>query len=291
MAFERQWPAVAPQLLTANGGSLGQIQVDSTLGFKVGAQAFLKALTLPDFQVKVIRVISPTMLLVGVPTAPVGKRQYANVSAYTIALGASIAAPEQDKVEVPMIDTIRATYDGEPTSAWRTVFVDPNGDYYGSGNPLPIAFDGTISVGNVTIQDDDGDELEINPDGSINVNIVNAVTGNVVKNTYGEANAVPPGVETTIVQYMVPLIVTSGILQRISVSGTNVGRYKVYVNGVAIDTRRTYYGGSFNEYFDYYVNSTDGYTLQPGDLVTVRILHDRVYVGDFEGRIQVLEVA
>lgn len=296
MAIEKKWPAVAPRLFTTNGTAQGVITLENTKGFKVKQKVVLVNPSLPvATQSKVLQVkrVTKTTLIVGPIPSQVGQSQLSvreDISSFTTAVGAYVYAEEQDKANLKPDDIIQAVYDQEPAVAIRTVFVDQEGDYYDDGNPLPIAFDGTISVGNVTIQDDDGDELEINSDGSLNVNIVNAVTDNSKqKNTYNQASAVAPGVETTLVTYIVPMDVTSAFLQRISVSGENVARYQVFVNGVVFDTRRTYYGGSFNEYFEFAVNGSDGASLEPGDTVAVKVLHDRVYVGDFHGRIQVLE--
>lgn len=297
MAIEQKWPAVPPQLFTANGGAQGQITTANVRGVKVKQFLVIKATGQPDLRIQVKRVTKKTgIIIVGPPAdqqtqGKAGLKTTTDLTAYTVAAGALFYAEEQDKVKVKPDDQDIATYEQEPTVARRVVQVDQFGDFYSEDNPLPIAFDGTVSVGNVTIQDDDGDELQVNPDGSINVNIVNGTSSNVIKNTYNEASAVPSGVETLIVQYVVSLILSSALLQRVSVSGSNVGRYQVFVNSVVVDTRRTYYGGQFNEYFEFSMGSGDGYSLAPGDIVAVKVLHDRAYVGDFQGRIQALEIA
>lgn len=294
MAIEQRWPAVAPKLFTANGGQYGIIKVADARGFKVKQKVAIVAVGQPNLELQVKTVIGPDTVVVGpFPTSQAnnGLSARTNLTAYTIAAGAYIYAEDQPRVKIKPDDIWQAVYEQEPTVALRTIFVDEFGDFYGPGNPLPIAFDGTVSVGNVTIQDDDGDELEINPDGSINVNIINSTGSNVVKNTYAEASAAVAGVETTIATYVVPLILTGALLQRVSVSGENVGRYRVFVNGTVIDTRRTYYGGAFNEYFEFSTSSADGHGLYPGDTVVVKILHDRPFVGNFQSRIQALEIA
>lgn len=297
MAIEQKWPAVAPQLFTADGGAQGQITTADVRGVKVKQFIVIKATGQPDLRVQVKRVTRKTgKIIVGPPAdqqsqGKAGLKTTVDLTSYTLASGAYFYAEEQDKVKVKKDDQDAATYEQEPTVARRVVQVDQYGDFYDEDNPLPIAFDGTISVGKVQVEGENGNTIEPNIDGSINVNIVTAPTSNQIKNTYAEASAVPAGVETTIVQYVVPLILTNAILQRISVSGSNVGRYRVYLNGTPIDTRRTYYGGNFSEYFEFSMGSGDGQILAPGDIVAVKILHDRVYVGDFQGRIQVLEIA
>lgn len=292
MAIEQKLAAVAPQLFTSDGGQYGVIKVGNATGFKVKQKVVIVAVGQETLQLQIKRIIGPDTITLGpFPTTQNTNTLTArtDLRQYTIAASAYIYAEEQDKPKLKPDDILQAVYDQEPTVAFRNVLVDRFGDYYGEGNPLPIAFDGTISVGNVTIQDDDGDELEINPDGSINVNVVIADTGNTVKSFYGEANAVPSGAETTIVQYMVPMLYSAASLFRISVSGENVGRYRVFLNDAVIDTRRTYYGGSFNEMFDFLTVPGEGLPLKPGDILAVKILHDRPQIGNFQGRIQVLE--
>lgn len=293
MALERKWLAVSAKPLTANGTSIGVVTVQDTGGFRVKQLAFLVSNAFPGHasQFQVNAILSPTQLVLGPRGPKVGREVFSDLSAFLVVDGAVIAAPEQDKSQIPDKDHYLAVYEAEPIVADRVIWVDQYGRFYGPDNPLPIAFDGTIAIGDVKIRDNDGDTLEVNPDGSINVNIVTAQTGNKVKNVYNEAHAVPAGVETTIVQYMVPLIITNAILQRISVSGENVGRFQIFINGVLVDTRRTYYGANFSEYFEFSVNTTDGFTLAPGDVVAVKILHNKPQVGDFEGRIQVFEIA
>lgn len=292
MAIEKKWPAVAPKLFTSDGTAQGLITLSETRGFKVKQKVVIKSATKPNLQLQVKRVTKTTVIVGPIPTQS-GQQQLTvreDISGYLVADGAYIFAEEQDKNTIKPDDIIQAVYDQEPATAIRTTFVDQDGDYYNDGNPLPIAFDGTVQVGNVTIQDDDGDELEINPDGSLNVNVVNAVTNNSnQRNTYAQASSVASGIETTVVTYVVPMGIVAGFLQRISVSGENVARYQVFINGVVTDTRRTYYGSDLSQYFEYATAQTDGAKLLPGDTVTVKVLHNRIYVADFQGRIQVLE--
>lgn len=296
MAIEQKWPSVAPQLFTANGGAQGQITVADVRGFKVKQFVVIHSNTKPDIRVQIKRVVKKTGKITVGPPSDQNSQGKSNLKAitdltgYTVADSAYLYAEEQDKVKVKPDDQDIATYEQEPTVARRVVNVDQYGDFYDEDNPMPIAFDGTVSVGNVTIQDDDGDELEINPDGSINVNIVSGTSSNVVKHTYGEASAVAAGIETTIVTYVVPMGLTNALLQRVSVSGENVGRYRIFLNGTVIDTRRTYYGGEFNQYFEFSMGSGDGYLLAPGDIVVAKILHDRPFVANFQSRIQALEI-
>jgi hypothetical protein len=138
MALERSWPAVAPQLLTADGGTLGQIQITNTKGFKVKARAVVSQVGNPDTIVEIKRVLSATVLLVGAPGMPITDRSV-DLSSYTVLGGAFIYAEEQGKNNISVEDRMCAVYDQEPTVAIRSVLVDHLGRYYDVSNPLPTS--------------------------------------------------------------------------------------------------------------------------------------------------------
>jgi hypothetical protein len=199
MAIERKWPAIPPRLLSANGGTAGQIQLADTRGFKVKQRIVVSAVSLDNLLVEVKRVVSDTLLIVGAIGKGIGDRSI-NLSTYTVALGAFVYAEESDKAALTTEDRLYATYDQEPTVAWRTVLVDQLGRYYETNNPLPVRLtDGAINVGTVNAdvevqlshRDDDPnagdvndsvrigdgvDELGINADGSIDVNVLNSTS-------------------------------------------------------------------------------------------------------------------
>lgn len=296
MAIEQKWPAVPPQLFTVDGGAQGQITVADVRGFKVKQAVQIKATGQPDLRVQVKRVTRKTGKIIVGPfpdtntQGKAGLRTTTDLSAYTLAAGAIIFAEEQDKIKIKPDDQDIATYEQEPTVARRVVQVDQFGDFYDQDNPIPIIFDGTISIGQVEVIGTNGNTIEPNTDGSINVNVVQTpVTGHNVKNIYNEVLAVASGVETQIVSYTVPFAKTA-VLERISASGENVGNYKAYLNGSPIDLQRTYYGGDFNALFEFMTGTSDGFVLVAGDVISVKILHTRPFVGNFNARIQVLEI-
>lgn len=148
---------------------------------------------------------------------------------------------------------------------------------------LEINPDGSINVnfsGLSAVQITDGtDNLAINPDGSINVTLSGSVT---VLDVYNEISSVVSSVLTTIVSYVV---VNAGKLKQINVSGTNISEYSVELNATVIDKKRTYFGGALNADFNY----DDGIAVSPADTIAVKTIHNRPMVGDFNGRIQVTE--
>lgn len=290
MANERKWDAVPAVSLTADGTTTGLLQVVDTAGFFFGMQATIKNNTSFQLTVYIKQVVNSTTMWVG-PTK--GAQDYnVDLSAFTLATASSISAVAQDKSAVPMEARLQATYETDPIDAWRVRPVDPYGNGYTAQNPFPVSLDGDVTIAVVEVKGPDGNFIEPNPDGSINVNIVSVPTaGNVVKNIYAEANSVVSGATTLLVQYTVPGSVTNSILQRISVSGENIAKFTVFWNATQIDTRRTFYGSSLSEYFEFTTGSSDGFVLAPGDTLKVYVLYNKPYVGDFEGRIQVLEVS
>lgn len=251
MALEKRLYAIPAQSFTANGTSDGLITLaaDIACRFKVKQEVILSATSLPNLDnIEVKRVISDTQLYVGPKGGNIDAR--VNISAYTTALSAAIFANEQKRPSIPNEEVIRAVYEEEPTVATRVVMVDSCGDKYGPDNPLPIAFDGTVNVGNVTIQDDDGDELEINPDGSINV-LIDPVTTPLI------ANISAPAANTEY-SYVIPsnskrllIKVRSGLakMQLAFVSGDTAVNYVSVNAGSFYAEENVVLGTGFTVYF------------------------------------------
>jgi len=167
MAFERTIAAVPPQAFTADGTAFGVITIADTLGIKVKQEVVLNANTLPPLSLQVKRVLSTTQFIVG-PNGAIKANNFTNISAYTVALAANVSAQEQNKVNIPDVDHYKAIYEMDPTVADRVIPVDPYGNLYGPDNPLPVSFDGTISIGEVEIKGSpSGNLLDVNSDGSI----------------------------------------------------------------------------------------------------------------------------
>lgn len=134
------------------------------------------------------------------------------------------------------------------------------------------------------------EELAVNPDGSINVNIVDSVIiPEVVVPTFASITGVLKDVVTTIVSYTAP-IGKKTFLQMVEYGGGNTGKFWVEINNVAQRTGRTYFGGQLKDVFDYDAYSENGLELTPGDIVKLQVEHYRPASGDFEGYIQALEI-
>lgn len=289
MAFERKWAAVPPQAFTADGNTFGFVTVADTAGFKVKQSAYLVDSSNNKLVVQIKKVLSSTKLVVGLVDQKLSSWKPLNISTWTVVSGAAIGAEEQDKNNIPGDDHYKAIYEADPTVADRVVLVDQYGDIYSDTNPLPATFSGSISIGSVSIIDSGGDELNINPDGSINVVVESAAAAGVVVSKFNEVVAIASGATTQLVSYTVPAG-KHAFLQRSAVSGENIGKYDLLINAVVQDTVRTMFGGDLTGMFDFTSGNDSGLLLNPGDIVKVQVFNPRPYIGTFNARIQVLEV-
>lgn len=163
MAIERKLDNIGPVSFISNGTEGGLVTISDTRGFKVKAEVVISANTLPNLTLEVKRVLSKTQLLVGEK----GKiQQRANIQAYTVALGATIRQPEQDRPGIPTEQHERAVFAEEPILAKRTILVDEYGNYYNEENPLPINVE--LVADNVVVNSD-LDAFSTNPDSALSV--------------------------------------------------------------------------------------------------------------------------
>ena len=171
--LEKRWPVVAPQAFTADGTDNGLVTIADTTMFKVKQKIYIAATSLPSLHLEVKDVLDLHHLIVGPQHGSI--LLSTDISAYTVALGGNIYCPiEQKRPPINSDEYMRAVYDEEPTVALRSVLVDELGDRISSVNPLPVAIDGTISIGDVSIVEG-GNTMAVNPDGSINVDISKSI--------------------------------------------------------------------------------------------------------------------
>lgn len=301
MAIEKKLAIIGPLPFTANGASDGTIQVSDTVSIKVYATVVIKADTLPNLRLQVKEVVNKTELVVGPIDKNLGTK--ADLSLYTTALNATIEQPGQTNLDIPRDQWERSVYEQEPTLAKRQVMVDPYGNFYTLDNPFPVQIDGDIIIGSVAVDitdkesspgaedydiiriGDGEDELEINPDGSINVNVINSLPdGTQLLSIYNEISSVATNLTTNILSYTIPMGSTAE-LEDVNVSGDNIAKYELLVNGNVVDKKRTYFGGNLNEVFDF----KNSIVLVAGDIITVRVNHIRPDLGDFNARLMVLQ--
>jgi hypothetical protein len=133
--------------------------------------------------------------------------------------------------------------------------------------------------GGISIIDSGGDELDINPNGSINV-VLNP--GGTIVSKYSEVTGIVMGITTLVVSYTAP---SDATLQKVSFSGTNIAEYELIVDGITVDKGRTYFGSALNGCFDF----GEGIEVLSGKVVELYVVHNRTPNGDFNGRIQSVE--
>lgn len=188
--------------------------------------------------------------------------------------------------------------------------LDENGDAYSPTNPLAVQLsDGSVNIGTVnaevevqlshidnspdagdvadSVRIGDGVEtLEVNADGSINMRVTGG-NGEVVT-IFSEISSVASLSTSTIVSYIVPVGKTA-TLNRIGFGGNNIATYEVEINSTIEDRKRTWFGGDLSGVFEFISSNASGVPLVAGDQVTLKVTNFRPSIGDFEGRIQVLE--
>lgn len=293
MAFEQKLAAVPPQAFTANGTSEGVVTVASTAGFYIKQFVNLQSNTIPSAGFQVKKILSHTQFVIGPPDnslkAPL---KPIDISTYTVADSATISAPEQNNFQIKPDDHYATVFMPAPVMADRVIEVDPYGNPYGADNPLPVQFEGSISIGTVGIigPTPDNNQLNVNSDGSINVIVESIPSPNTtVINTYNELLSVASGATVTIVTYTVP-ISKQAVFQKATYSGENIARYDLFINGIAQDTARTMFGSNLTGEFDFTTGNDTGLILSTGNTISIQVYNVRPMTADFEARIQVLEI-
>jgi hypothetical protein len=265
MAIEKKWTAVPPQLFLFDGSSLGLIKISNTSGFKVKQKAVISATALPNLIVQIKRVVDQNTLWVGpVPDSKDPKTlaltARADISIYTVAAGSFIFAEEQDKNDIKLDDIDKAVYEQEPTVAIRTLGVDKNGQPYDSNNPIPVQV--------------------LNPTPPVTTTF---------KTIFNQISSVPASISTLINSYTVPVGKTAK-LEKIDISGSNISQYDLLINSILKARKRTYFGASLNDEFNFISPNSNGLVLGAGDIIQIFTIHGRPMLGDFECRIQIIEI-
>lgn len=291
MAFEQKLAAVSPQAFTANGTSLGVVTIASTAGFYIKQSVVLQSNTLQQASFQVKNVLSTTQLILGPNNNNLNSspKNRSDLSIYTVVDGSAISAQEQDNFPIPGNDHYNTVFMPAPVMADRVIGVDPYGNFYTPENPVPVSIDGTIVVSTVEIKGSpSGDLLNVNADGSINVVVESSPsTTSTVVSVYDVISAVASNSTVQIVTYTIP-VGKQAVLQRCPVSGDNIGKYTLLINGTPQDTLRTMFGSDLTGMFDFTSGNESGLLLGSGDQIIIEVFNPRPYPADFNGRIQVL---
>lgn len=110
-----------------------------------------------------------------------------------------------------------------------------------------------------------------------------------VESTFGTALAVATNATVTVLSYTVPPS-TSAYLLRIEVSGTNIATYDVLLNTVQFARTRTYFSGPFDGVINLGSGPQNAPFLNAGDILEIQVTNFRPTSGDFEARLQYIEV-
>lgn len=149
-----------------------------------------------------------------------------------------------------------------------------------SGTPYQIYWKGDAS--NVSPR--------INQDGSLNVNIsaTSVEDSDIARNFFGSVTGVPANIETQIVQYTVPPG-KRAVIVRAEYSGEQIGLYKVYIDNIQQAARRTHHGIGLTGQFEFTDAISSGMIAPPGSTIKITVVHSRPGLGQFDGRLQVVE--
>ena len=311
MALQTRLKKIAPIALTADGGARGEVTTASSCAFVLSQIVVLTATGIDPITLRVRRV--PSEFTVELGPIDGDTKDRTDITAYTAILAAAIEANEQDRPIVPEQEIERHTFQDEPTVARRSFMVDCKGEGYRKDNPFPVQLsDGSIDIGTVnaelevqlshqdnvpdagdvadSTQVGDGVEiLEINPDGSINVKVTGiTVTTLDLKSVYGSISSLASSTLTSVHTYTVPIGKTAKF-QKASFSGTNIATYTLLIKTILEDTYRTHHGAGLNGEF-MVTDGQSGIPLTAGDTIEVKVIHARPMAGDFNARIQVIEI-
>lgn len=112
-----------------------------------------------------------------------------------------------------------------------------------------------------------------------------------VSSLFGYVTALAASGSATLLSRTVPPG-ESDYLLRIELSGSNIATYDVLINGTQWARARTWFGGP-SLMASIMVGSTpaDAFILNPGDVIQINVTNVRPYSGDFEARLQYIEVS
>jgi hypothetical protein len=129
--------------------------------------------------------------------------------------------------------------------------------------------------------------VKVNSDGSLAVSLVQ-VTYPIVS-VFNQITSVAINATTTILTYTVPVAVTDHLLQ-IDVSGTNIATYDILINSSQYARKRTYFGGNLDATFSFGDSISSAPSFVAGTIITINVTNFRPSLGNFEARIQLIEV-
>lgn len=109
------------------------------------------------------------------------------------------------------------------------------------------------------------------------------VTAGSAYTTFSEILAVPSGVTTTILSYMVPPGSTLS-LRHATGSGDNIAKYMLYIDSIEIAKKRSWYT-DFNVDFFFEADVNEGVQVLSGSVLELTVIHNSAMPGDFNASI------
>jgi hypothetical protein len=133
--------------------------------------------------------------------------------------------------------------------------------------------------------------LQVNNDGSLNVNVIQSSNDNEKINLYyNEISNLPALIEQTLITYIKPVTINKSYVQKVSASGGNIAEYKLYLNSNLIYKKRTAFGSSLNCEFSFDTASESGLLVNSSDVLELKVIHNRSQPANFNATMQVLEI-
>lgn len=128
---ERKWPSVIITGIIVSGD---KIIVSDSRGLHPKQKVTLYAIAQPDLELEVKRVLSPTIIQLGLPDNRIDAIRLIN----PIYTGGTLQSIEQNRTSISSEAVFPAIYAEEPTVALRTTIVDYWGKNYDPDNRLPV---------------------------------------------------------------------------------------------------------------------------------------------------------
>lgn len=111
-----------------------------------------------------------------------------------------------------------------------------------------------------------------------------SVTTLNILSSYQERTSVAMGVTVNVISHTFSLTNDSKI-RAISVSGTNIATYEMFIDSVLIEKKRTYFGSSLDAVFDF----SQGYRVPIGATLEIKAHHFRPSSADFNATLKYTE--
>jgi len=152
VALERKLAEITPQLFIANGTNKGIIKVDADCIFRVHKDVIAEATGQPLLELIIFEITDENTIIVGIRDTKYHNRDKADISAYTIALTATIRAERQTIKPIDPDEVVVQTYERSPIAANRRVLVDRCGNIIDKDHPLHVEISSTLNIDNLNIQ-------------------------------------------------------------------------------------------------------------------------------------------